>query len=87
MKLPLQLGLGARQPVALGFRQRLAGAVDIKRQHRRRRVKGTGLAARTSFRRALPRRRDFLRVRQFEDAMLQITRVAFPGDALRPSLG
>jgi hypothetical protein len=27
MKLPPQLGLGALQPVALGFRQRLAGAV------------------------------------------------------------
>jgi len=36
MKLPPQLGLGALQSVALRFRQRLAGAVDIKGQHRER---------------------------------------------------
>jgi hypothetical protein len=33
MKLVLQFGLGALQPIALRFRQRLAGAVDVKRQH------------------------------------------------------
>jgi hypothetical protein len=32
MKLPPQPGLGALQPVALGFRQRLAGPVDIELQ-------------------------------------------------------
>lgn len=32
-KLPFQVGLGALQPVTLRFRQRLAGAVDIKHQH------------------------------------------------------
>src|SRR5216683_6456694 len=36
MKLPPQLGLGTLQSVALRFRQRLAGAVDIKGQHRER---------------------------------------------------
>jgi hypothetical protein len=70
----------ALQPVAMGFRQRLAGTVDIKHQHRQRRAKGAGLAARTSFRRALERRRDFLRIGQSEDAMLQIQRVAFFGE-------
>jgi len=45
MKLPPQLGLGALQSVALHFRQRLAGAVDIKGQHRERGAIGACFAA------------------------------------------
>src|SRR3979490_1215516 len=85
-ELVIPLGLGGLQPVALRFRQRLAGAVDIKRQHRERRAIGACLAARTALRRALERCRDLLRVSQFEDAVVQIERVAFPGHALRPAL-
>src|SRR5258707_13128963 len=81
-----QLGLGALQAVALRFRQGLAGAVDIERQHRERRAIGARLAARTAFRRALERSRDFLRAGQLEDALLQIERVALPRHALRPAL-
>ena len=44
-KLPLQLALGTLQPLALRLRQGLAGAVDIKRQHRERRAIGAGFAA------------------------------------------
>ena len=86
MKLVLQLGLGALQAVALRFRQALAGTVDIKRQHRERGAIGARLATRTAFRRALERRRDLLWTCQLEDALLQIERVALPGDALRPAL-
>ena len=86
MKLPPQFGLGALQSVALRFRQRLAGAVDIKGQHRERRAIGACLAARTSFRRALERCRDFLRVGLFEDAVFQVERVAFLRYSLRPAL-
>src|SRR3984893_10256117 len=86
-KLVLQLGLGALQPVALGFRQRLAGAVDIKRQHRQRRAIGAGLAAPTTFRGALQRGRDSLWIPQREDAVLQIERIALARDALRPAIG
>jgi hypothetical protein len=43
MKLVLQRGLGALQAVALGFRQRLAGAVDIECQHRERGAIGAAL--------------------------------------------
>src|SRR5258707_1460189 len=79
-----QLGLGALQAVALRFRQRLAGAVDIERQHRERRAIGACLAARTAFGRALERSRDSFWISQREDAVRQIERVAFPGHALRP---
>src|SRR6266478_3772645 len=44
MKLVLQLGLGALQAVALGFRQGLAGTVDIECQHRERGAIGARLA-------------------------------------------
>src|ERR1700755_1237209 len=78
-KLPLQLDLGALQPLALSLRQRLAGTVDIECQHRQRRAVGAGLAARTVFSRALQRGRDLLRAGEFEDALLEIERVAFAG--------
>src|ERR1700722_11318970 len=86
MKHPLQLQLRPRQPLALRLRQRLAGAVDVKSQHRERRTIGAGLAARTAFRRALQGGGDPLRVAQGEDALSQIERVAFPRYALRPAL-
>src|SRR5258707_4060726 len=86
MKLVLQRGLGALQAVALGFRQGLAGAVDVECQHRERGAIGASLATRTAFRGALERSRDLLRTCQLEHALLQIERVALPGHALRPAL-
>jgi HAMP domain-containing protein len=86
MKLVLQRGLGALQAVALGFRQGLAGAVDIECQHRERGAIGASLATRTAFRGAFERSRDLLRTCQLEHALLQIERVALPGHALRPAL-
>src|SRR6266404_3326848 len=81
-----QLGLGALQAVALRFRQGLAGAVDIERQHRERRAIGARPATRTAFRRALERGRDLLWACQLEDALPQIERIALTGHALRPAL-
>src|SRR5882724_8253256 len=86
MKLVLQLGLGALQAVALGFRQGLAGTVDIECQHRERGAIDGRLATRTAFRRALERSRDLPWTCQLEDALLQIERVALAGHALRPAL-
>src|ERR1700716_601363 len=85
-KLMFQLDLRAFQPRTLRLRQRLAGAVDIKGQHRQRRAIGAGLAARTVLRRTLQRGRDFLRACQLEDPALEIERVAFLRHALRPTL-
>src|ERR1700682_2503038 len=84
-KLMFQLDLRAFQPRTLRLRQLLAGAVDIKGQHRQRRAIGAGLAARTVLRRTLQRGRDFLRACQLEDPALEIERVAFLRHALRPA--
>jgi hypothetical protein len=86
MKLVFQLSLGALQAVALGFRQGLAGTVDIERQHRERGAIGARLPTRTSFRRALERSSDLLCAGQFEDALSQIERIALTGHTLGPAL-
>src|SRR4051812_40198985 len=84
-ELMLEFDLRAFQSRALRFRQRLAGAVDIEGQHRQRRAIGAALAARTVLRRTLQRCRDLFRTGQFEDALLEIERVAFLCHALRPA--
>src|SRR4051794_23635650 len=81
----LQFDLRALKPGALCLRQGFAGAVDIEGQHRKRRTIGAAFAARTVLRRTLQRRRNLLRARQFEDALLEIERVAFLCHALRPA--
>src|SRR6185437_10512005 len=79
----LQFRLRPLQPRALGFRQRLAGAVDVEGQHRERGAVGTTLAAGAVLRGALQRSRDLLRIGQREDAALEVERIALFGDALR----
>src|SRR6185437_14003547 len=85
-ELMLQFGLGALQPMALGLRQGLAGAVDVEGQHRERGAVGPSLAAGAVLRGALQRSRDLLRIGQREDAALEVERIALFGDALRPAL-
>jgi hypothetical protein len=82
-KLMFQFGLRPFQPIALGLGQGFAGAVDVECQHRKRGAVGAAFAARAMLRRALEGSSDLLRIGQFEDAALEIKRIAFPRDALR----
>src|SRR6516165_4706021 len=85
MKLALQLGFRPLQPVALGSRQLLAGAVDIEGQHRYRGTIGAGFPARAVFRRTLQRRGNFLCTGELEHPAIEIERVALLRNALRPA--
>ena len=69
-----ELLLGRVEHAFAGGRQMIAGAVDVERQHRHRRLEGRRLAARAAFRRALQRLRYVVRLPLGEYATLQIER-------------
>src|SRR5438874_5576027 len=81
-----QFVLGALEHALLPLREVLAGAIEVEGQHRHCRAVRRTLAPAAGFRRALQRQRNLMRVVMREDAMLQIERVATPGDAGRPAL-
>src|SRR5690242_16899588 len=80
-EFPLQLDLGALQPIAFRLRQIPARAIDIEGQHRHRRAIGARLAARAPLRRALQRGRDLLCAGLLEHAASEVKGVALAGDA------
>ena len=84
-ELVFQFCLRPLQPVTFGFRQVLAGAVDIKRQHRYRRAVCAGFSARALFCRSLQRRGDLPCTAELEHSALQIERIALLCDAPRPA--
>ena len=85
-ELMFQFCFRTLQPVALGFRQIPAGPIDIESQHRQRRAIGASPAAGAAFGGTLEGGCDLLCTRQLEYPVLEIKRVAFFRDPLRPAL-
>jgi len=80
-----QLALGALQGLPPGSRQVLAGAIDVKGQHRQRRAVRIGFAPPAAFGRAFQRSRDLFRIAFGEDAAVEIERVALTRHPRRPA--
>src|SRR3974390_1774109 len=80
-----QLILGLLQFGLASLRQALAGAVDIKGEHRHRRPVWIALAAAAAVRRTLERGRNRACSAFLEDAVVQSKRIARLGDQPRPS--
>src|SRR5215208_1034036 len=81
-----QFALGALEHALLPLGEVLAGAVDVKGQHRHRRLVGRALAPLAGFSRTLQRQRDLVRVAVGEHAFLEIECIAAPGHLARPAL-
>ena len=86
VQLP-QLILHLFERLLLLLGKALPGTVDIEVEHRHRRPERFGLAAPASFGRPLQRFGDPARAVLFEDAPVEIERVARFRDVLRPALG
>src|SRR5215469_4447943 len=79
-ELAAQLGLGGFQYAFLRCRKVLAGAIDVKVQHRHRRLERAGFAAVAVLSRALQRSGDPLGTARLENVLFEIERVAGFGD-------
>ena len=75
------------QALALLRGEMPAGSIDIKRQHRHRRVEWRRLAASAAVRGTLQRKRDVARVLQCEHAGFEIQRITALRHPLRPAPG
>jgi len=81
-----QLVFGARECALSAFGQILAGAIDVKIQHRHRRLIRLCLPTFAPLRRAFQRERDFSRAPGFENAGFQVERIAPFRNSCGPTL-
>ena len=80
-----QFVFGAFEDLLLSLREIFPSAVDVKIQHRHRRLIGRAFASFAPLGRTFQRQRNAMRIFPFEDIRLKIERVATLCDLGRPS--
>lgn len=81
-----QLLLGVRQYIFLPGGKLRPGAIDVKIQHGHRRLKWAGLATMTALGGMFQRKRNAMRIVQFENTIFQIQRIAPVRDGGGPAI-